>query len=100
MSGTQTVSITDVGIKVTLPRKYKVVMLNDDYTPMEFVIILLVEVFGKSVEEAEQITLQVHNDGKGIAGIYYYELAEQKVYEAIMYARNNGFPLNFSIEEE
>lgn len=100
MSGTQTVSITDLGIKVTLPRKYKVVMLNDDFTPMDFVIVILVEVFGKSVQEAEQITLQVHNDGRGIAGTYYYELAEQKVFEATVYARNSGYPLGFSIEEE
>lgn len=100
MSETQTVSITDTGLIIDLPKKYKVVLLNDDYTPMDFVVAILVEVFNKTVDEAEQITMQVHNDGRGIAGVFYYEIAEQKVYEGTLYARNSGYPLGFTIEED
>jgi ATP-dependent Clp protease adaptor protein ClpS len=82
------------------PKKYKVVLLNDDSTPMAFVIELLVHIFNKNKSEAENITLQVHNSGRGIAGIYYYEIAEQKVHEATSVSRANSFPLSFKIEEE
>jgi len=99
MSGTQTISTTVTGLITGLPNKYKVVLLNDDYTPMDFVIAILIEIFGKDYQTAEQVTLQVHNEGKGIAGVYHYEIAEQKVLESTMYARNQGFPLDFSIEE-
>lgn len=90
----------DTTIGFTTPRKYKVILLNDDSTPMEFVIALLVQVFNKSSSVAEQITLEVHNNGRGIAGIYFYEIAEQKVHEATVASRANGFPLKFKIEKE
>ena len=90
----------DVTIVFKKPGKYKVILLNDDHTPMEFVIELLIGIFGKTPGEAESITLQVHENGNGIAGVYFYEIAEQIVYEAINISRNNGFPLSFNIEEE
>jgi ATP-dependent Clp protease adaptor protein ClpS len=90
----------DVTIKFTLPKKYKVILLNDDHTPMEFVVQLLVNLFHKSDSEAEVITIAIHHEGKGIAGIYNYEVAEQKVHEATTISRTNGFPLSLKIEEE
>jgi len=90
----------DVTIGFKSPGKYKVILLNDDQTPMEFVIELLGAVFNKSIAEAEKITLEVHNTGRGVAGIYSYEIAEQKVHEATIASRANGFPLAFDLEEE
>ena len=93
-----TVDKTDIDLK--LPSRYKVVLLNDDTTPMEFVVSLLCEVFGHNELAAENITMEVHHTGKGIAGIYYYEIAEQKLFEAITVSRAHGFPLSFEMEEE
>ena len=90
----------DLTYGITTPKKYKVILLNDNSTPMNFVIELLVHVFNKSKTLAEHITLQVHNTGRGIAGVYSFEIAEQKVYEATAISRSNGFPLSFKIEEE
>ena len=97
---TQLSTEIDTTIYFAKPGKYKVVMLNDDQTPMEFVIELLCVVFNKTPAEAESITLQVHNEGRGIAGIYMYEVAEQKVHEAQTASRAHGFPLAFNLEEE
>jgi ATP-dependent Clp protease adaptor protein ClpS len=99
MSQTHTTTIDKADIILNLPGKYKVVLLNDDTTPMEFVISLLCEVFGHNYNTAENITMEVHNKGKGIAGIYFYEMAEQKVHEATTVSRLNGFPLSLRIEE-
>ena len=90
----------DVTVNFSLPKKYKVILLNDDHTPMAFVIELLVGIFHKSAAEAENITMEVHSNGKGIAGIYYYEVAEQKVFEAVNVSRNAGYPLSLDLEEE
>jgi len=90
----------DTTINFTTPSKYKVILLNDDQTPMRFVIELLIAIFNKSAADAEQVTIEVHNTGRGIAGIYFYEIAEQKVHEATLVSRTNGFPLSFKIEEE
>jgi ATP-dependent Clp protease adaptor protein ClpS len=100
MSQTETTTVSKIGIDLDLPRRYKVVLLNDDTTPMEFVISLLCEVFGHNEAQAENITMEVHHTGKGIAGIYYYEIAEQKVFEATTVSRAHGFPLSFEMEEE
>ena len=89
----------DVTIKFTLPKKYKVILLNDDHTPMEFVVQLLVNLFHKSDSEAEVITIAIHHEGKGIAGIYNYEVAEQKVYEASTLARHSNHPLKIDMDE-
>lgn len=92
----------DEKIKVTIqePKRWKVVILNDDSTPMEFVISVLVEIFKHNVDTAKDIMLQVHETGSGIAGVYSFEIAEVKAVEATNQARTNGFPLQIKLEEE
>ena len=80
------------------PKKYKVILHNDDFTPMEFVVFILREFFHKTEEEANSITLQVHKLGQGIAGIYDYQMAEQKVYDVSECAKEHQFPLKVSGE--
>ena len=82
------------------PSKYKVVLLNDDYTTMEFVIHVLESVFQKSPAEAYRIMMQVHVNGKGVAGVYPWEIAETKADTVTSMAREAGFPLRASLEEE
>jgi ATP-dependent Clp protease adaptor protein ClpS len=79
---------------------YKVMLLNDDYTTMEFVVEVLVYVFQKSSEEAMRIMLDVHRVGIGVCGIYPYEVAETKVDAVEVLARENGFPLKCIMERE
>lgn len=80
------------------PDRFRVVILNDNSTPMEFVIELLKVIFHHTQEAAVQIMMQVHNNGKGTAGIYSYEVAEQKAMESTQIARTNGHPLGVSVE--
>jgi ATP-dependent Clp protease adaptor protein ClpS len=82
------------------PPKYKVVLLNDDSTPIEFVIQILRELFKHSIATAEQLTMTIHNEGSGIAGVYAYEIAEQKAIEVVNLSRANGFPLQIKVEED
>jgi ATP-dependent Clp protease adaptor protein ClpS len=82
------------------PIKYKVVLLNDDQTPVDWVVKVLTEIFKHTNETAEQITLAIHNEGSGVAGIYTFEIAEQKSIEATTASRNHGFPLQIKLEEE
>ena len=82
------------------PGKYKVLLLNDDKTPMEFVIAMLIKVFRHSESSAIDVTMKVHNDGSGIAGIYTYEVAEQKGMEGTQLARQHGYPLILKVEAE
>ena len=82
------------------PSKYKVVLLNDDYTTMEFVIHVLESVFQKSPAEAYRIMMQVHVKGRGVCGAYTYEIAETKADTVTSMAREAGFPLRASLEEE
>lgn len=86
--------------KISEPKKWKVIFLNDDHTPMEFVITILTEIFKHSMESAKDITLQIHNEGSGIAGIYSFEIAEIKAVESTSLARANAFPLQIKLEEE
>ena len=86
--------------KVEEPPMYLVMLLNDDYTTMEFVIEVLVYVFKKSAEEATRIMLNVHRSGVGICGIYPYEVAETKVNTVETLARDNQFPLKCIMERE
>lgn len=86
-------------VKIKKPRNYKVVMYNDDYTTMEFVINILVSVFNKKLMEAEKIMLDVHEKGKGIAGIYSYDIAITKVSTAMAMAKEKGFPFKLTVEE-
>jgi ATP-dependent Clp protease adaptor protein ClpS len=86
--------------EVAEPPMYKVMLLNDDYTTMEFVVEVLVHVFQKSSEEATQIMLNVHQSGVGVCGIYPLEIAETKVDTVETLARENGFPLKCIMERE
>ena len=81
------------------PTLYKVVLLNDDYTTMDFVILVLEDVFQKSPAEAYRIMMQVHLNGRGIAGVYPWEVAETKVETVSTMARDAGFPLRAALEE-
>lgn len=89
-----------VTTSVKPPGMWKVVFFNDNVTTMELVMHLLKEVFHHSTKEAEQITLQIHHEGVGIAGVYSFEIAEQKGIEATNIARANNAPLKIQIEEE
>lgn len=89
-----------IKVKIPEPKLWKVIFLNDDYTPMDFVISLLMEVFKHSYESAHDITMQVHEEGAGIAGLYSHEIAEAKCVEATNLSRANKFPLQIKLEEE
>ena len=82
------------------PSMYKVLMLNDDYTPMEFVVHVLERFFAKNREEATQIMLHVHRRGVGVCGVYTYEVAETKVNQVTEFARRNQHPLRCTLEKE
>jgi ATP-dependent Clp protease adaptor protein ClpS len=82
------------------PKKYKVFLLNDDFSTMDFVIDVLVKVFRKSVDEASVIMINIHNNGKEICGTYSYEIAGTKVAQVKAMAREKGFPLKATMEEE
>lgn len=87
-------------LDVQEPKKYKVILLNDDYSTMDFVIDVLTKIFRKSVDEATQIMLNIHNNGKAVCGIYTYEIAATKVEQVKLQARQRGFPLKAIMEEE
>jgi ATP-dependent Clp protease adaptor protein ClpS len=86
--------------KVERPKRFKVMLFNDDYTPMEFVTGLLETVFGKSPSEATQLMLQIHRSGMGIAGVYVLEIAETKVAAVHRLAEQRGYPLRAASEPE
>ncbi|MCK9240077.1 ATP-dependent Clp protease adapter ClpS [Desulfocurvus sp.] len=85
--------------EVREPRKYKVLLHNDDYTTMEFVVQVLCEVFRKTAAEATEIMLRVHHDGIGVCGVYTVEVAETKVAVVRQRAAREGFPLKCTMEE-
>ena len=87
-------------INIREPRRYRVFMHNDDFTTMDFVVMVLVTVFYKSDEEAEAIMLQIHNGYKAEVGIYSYDMARTKVAKATGMAREEGYPLRLSIMPE
>jgi ATP-dependent Clp protease adaptor protein ClpS len=86
--------------KVVEPKKWKVIFLNDDQTPMDFVVSVLTQVFKHSEEGARDITLQIHQQGSAVAGTYTFEIAEAKAVESTNLARASGFPLQIKLEEE
>ena len=98
--GTGTGVVTKTKPKTKKPSMYKVLMLNDDYTPMEFVVHVLEKFFGKRREEATQIMLHVHRRGVGVCGVYTYEVAETKVTQVIDYARKHQHPLQCTLEKD
>ena len=81
------------------PGKFAVILHNDNFTPMEFVVYALQEVFNHPFDRAERIMLSVHNEGLGVAGIYHFEIAEQKAYDTAQEAKENQYPLKITIEE-
>lgn len=86
--------------KLERPRRYKVLLLNDDYTTMEFVVYVLEEVFRKTRDEAVRIMLNVHENGKGIAGVYVKDVAETKIATTHKFAQDSGYPLKCGMEPE
>lgn len=82
------------------PKKYKVYLLNDDYTSMDFVVDILISIFHKNSEEAEKVMLEIHKKDRGLCGIYTHEIAETKVMQVFKRAKENGFPLKATMEEE
>ena len=102
MANTDLDVVIDEKIKVEIsePKRYKVIFLNDDKTPIEFVIELLMTVFKHTEDTAKEITLKVHNEGSAVVGIYTFEIAEQKGVEATNVARAAGFPLQIKVDPE
>lgn len=96
MSATDTEVQTKVKLKT--PSLYKVMILNDNYTPMEFVIEVFKQIFNKSHSEAHIITMQIHDEGKGLAGVFSKEVAQQKVMEVHTAGQRNGHPLRAVLE--
>ena len=92
--------VTKTRPKTKRPSLYKVLLLNDDYTPMEFVIFVLEQFFAKSREEATRITLHVHHKGVGVCGVFTYEVAETKVAQVMDFARQHQHPLQCTMEKE
>jgi ATP-dependent Clp protease adaptor protein ClpS len=93
-------TITRTKPKTQRPNLYRVLLLNDDYTPMEFVVLVLQDVFNKSREDAMRIMLHVHNKGVGECGVYPYEVAETKVTRVMDTARKNQHPLQCVMEKQ
>ena len=96
----QTGVATKTKSKTQKPSMYKVLLLNDDYTPMEFVVEILERFFSKKGEEAVKIMLHVHQKGVGVCGIYTFEVAETKVTQVVDYARANQHPLQCTLEQD
>jgi len=95
----QGLSVLEAKPKIKRPPLYKVVLLNDDYTPMEFVVILLEKFFSMNREQATQVMLHIHTKGKGVCGVFSREVAETKVAQVNDYSRQNQHPLLCAMEE-
>ena len=89
----------EIKVKIKEPKKYKVVMYNDDFTSMEFVVFVLTNIFNQTQDEAVKIMLDVHKGGKAIVGVYSYDIARTKVEATIALAREEGFPFKVVVEE-
>jgi ATP-dependent Clp protease adaptor protein ClpS len=100
MSSTDVQLDEKIKIRATEPKLWKVILLNDDSTPMLFVVSVLMEVFKHTEITAQEVTLQIHEQGSGVAGVYSFEIAEAKAVEATNQARTNGHPLQIKLEEE
>ena len=100
MTMTQTIHNKKTEIVFNKPSMYKVIFNNDNSTPMDFVIDLLTVIFRKTQEDATVITMAIHEEGKGVAGLYTHEIAEQKQNEAVYVSRTNGHPLSITLEAE
>ena len=98
--GGQSQLVLDSRTSTKKPSMYKVIMLNDDYTPMEFVVHVLQQFFGRSGGEANKIMMNVHQRGVGVCGVYSFEVAESKAQKTMQYARQNEHPLQLQLEKE
>ena len=94
------VMVAEPQAKTKRPPKYKVILLNDDYTPMDFVVMVLEQIFHHSHESAQNVMLEVHQKGAGIAGIFTRDVAETKLDLVVEYARINEYPLSCTLEPE
>lgn len=92
--------VTKKSARTQVPKQYKVYLLNDDYTTMDFVVHVLESIFLKSPAEATQVMLQVHRQGKGMAGVYSKQIAEAKIEMVHQRAQHEGYPLRCTMEEE
>ena len=92
--------ITKEKPKIKKPNMYAVVLINDDYTPMEFVIYVLQTIFKKNYDEAKKVMLLVHNEGKGICGVYPLDIAETKANQVVEFSRINQHPLECKVEKQ
>jgi ATP-dependent Clp protease adaptor protein ClpS len=99
-NGVGSAVITQVKPKTQKPSLYRVLLLNDDYTPMEFVVYVLEQFFNKSREDATRIMLHVHQHGVGVCGVFTFEVAETKVAQVIDAARRNQHPLQCTMEKD
>ena len=95
----EAVVLERVPLKIQPPQMHQVVMLNDDFTPMEFVVLCLQRFFRMSLEDATRVMLHVHQKGVGVCGIFSYEVAETKVSQVIDFARQNQHPLQCTLEK-
>ena len=98
-TGSEVGIATKTRTKPKKPSQYKVLMLNDDYTPMEFVVMVLKRFFGMDLEQATRVMLHVHQRGVGVCGIFPYEVAETKVNQVMDFARQNQHPLQCTLEK-
>jgi ATP-dependent Clp protease adaptor protein ClpS len=98
--GTEGEGAVQTANRVDVPKMYKVIVLNDDYTPMDFVVLVLKRFFGKTEDQATAIMLDVHKKGAGVAGVYTLEIAEMRVMQCNQFARMNQHPLKTTLEPE
>ena len=89
----------DTRLALDVPKQYKVLLHNDDYTSMEFVIEVLMHIFRKNLADSEKIMLEIHQAGRGVCGVFTHEIAETKVHQVKQLAKTNGFPLLATMEE-
>ncbi len=90
----------DEQLEIREPRLYKVMLLNDDYTSMDFVTMILMEVFHQNSQKANAIMYKIHEEGSGLCGVYTYEIAETKIAQVHALAKEHQFPLRATMEEE
>jgi ATP-dependent Clp protease adaptor protein ClpS len=100
MPGPEGEVVTETRRKLARPPRFKVLLYNDDYTPMEFVVDVLERIFEKSPSAATRIMLEIHNGGLGVAGVYVLEVAETKVAQVHRDAEQRGYPLRAGVEKE
>lgn len=97
---TSTKQDTRTAINVKEPSRYKVIVHNDDVTPMDFVVNMLTKIFNHTADTANKLMLTIHHDDSAVAGTYTYEVAEQKAIDATLSAREHGYPLLIKVEED